>query len=148
MNLKQFFHADPIPASSKAWQIDNWMPEVLGAMKSKVIDLEDLKPVSFKNHPHAARELAVYFLDFIQERQTHSEYFFLLPSLDSLAEFFEIPHTDIQKAFHRLRIQGHESFIPGYYGNISLWSTPMLPQEDLPPRPLGTAFIHSIPAFS
>jgi hypothetical protein len=62
-----------------------------------------------------------YLLLLIEEQQVLPGGCITLPSLASLATFLSVPDTEVRTAFRKLRMQGHDSMIPGCYGNISLW---------------------------
>ena len=115
--------------------------------RCKVLTVEDLQPLYFQHSNKVSRYIADYFLELIETHQAMMEYSFLLPSLSSLSEFFNVKESEVQKAFHRLKLYGHDSFMPGYYSPVSLWTSPIVPSQS-PKRSWQVAFINSAPISS
>lgn len=104
----------------------------LGPVTTKVIHLEELPPFHAnkglngkQHHIHLVHErIAMYLMRLAHAHSTGLGCCLLMPSLFSLEKFFHAPYYEIRKAFHWLKVHGHEYMIPGYYGHISLWTHP------------------------
>lgn len=67
-------------------------------------------------------QIAAYLRDITAFYGSGARQCFLLPSLKSLVWLFGVSQTEIRQAFRELRQDGYDSFIPGLYGHISLWT--------------------------
>jgi hypothetical protein len=45
----------------------------------------------------------------------------LLPSLQSLAMFFDVKEFELMDTLHAMRKEGYDNFVPGLYGHITMW---------------------------
>ncbi len=95
-------------------------------VRSKVIGLHHFVPVVLNNSDSVSSQIAAYLshlLDSqIEEQGLSPGCCFLIPSLSTLSEFFNVSIEEIRYAFRKLKIMGHDHIIPGYYGNISIWA--------------------------
>jgi hypothetical protein len=95
--------------------------------KSMALYLDDLTPLFLRDSKNSSSYIALYLIRLIEAQQALPGSCFLLPSLESLSGYFDVHYTEIQKAFRKIKLQGHDYVIPGYYGSISLWTSIKLP---------------------
>lgn len=92
---------------------------------NKVLPLNALDPLPARESlEDASNTLAQYFEKVLQKQQMATGCYILMPSLNSLARFFDVPLNELRKAFWKLKRHGYDFVMPGDYGNISVWPNP------------------------
>lgn len=88
---------------------------------SLVFDTKDLPPFLLQNIHEPVSEIVYYLQALVDDKTSDAKRCLILPSIISLAHFFNVLPEEVIAALRNLKKQGYYNIAGGLYGHISLY---------------------------